>query len=192
MLFDSVENAALFQWGVILIASLVAALWDIKSRRIPNLLTLPLLATGLLQAAMFSGWDGFLSAFLASIILALPYVILFMFAGGGGGDAKLMAAVGAWLGLSSGIAALFAVSICAAIFALLKAAFHQQFFAVLKNIQTMIVSFFLLAAPRGIRKAATEALSMNADEQTKLTMPYGPAIFAGVLCAAIYSIVFSS
>jgi len=43
----------------------------------------------------------------------------------------------------SQIIVLLAVSICAVIFALLKAAFHKQFFAVLKNIQGMIVSFIL-------------------------------------------------
>lgn len=184
------QNAALYQWGVVLVASLVAALWDLKSRRIPNVLTGPLFAVGLVQAAMFSGWDGIGSAFLASVILAMPYVILFMFAGGGAGDAKLMAGIGAWLGLQEVLAVLFFVSLFGIAMALLKAAFKGRFFAVLKNIQAMVISFILLAVPQGPRQAAKEALYINADESERLTIPYGPAIFAGVVCAAIFSFIF--
>ena len=184
-LHDVSGSAVLFQWGVILTASLVAALWDIKSRRIPNILTLPLFAAGLLQAAMFSGWDGFKSAFLASVILALPYVVLFIFAGGGAGDAKLMAAAGAWLGLTSGIVALFFVSIFGIVIALLKAALKGKFFEVLNNIRAIIISFMVYVSTRG--KVNTVADTANSGEGERLTVPYGPAIFAGLLCAALYS-----
>jgi Flp pilus assembly protein protease CpaA len=181
---STTESAAIVQWGVVLVASLVAALWDLKSRQIPNVLTLPLLAAGIVLAAVQGDLK---SSLLAAILLGLPYILLFLFAGGGAGDAKLMLAIGAWLGLSSGVVALLAISICAVIFALLKAAFHKLFFAVLRRIQDMIVSFFLLARPQGVRKAATSALSMDADDQQRLTMPYGPAIFAGLVVAAVYS-----
>ena len=65
----SFESVAIFQWGVILVASLVAALWDLKSRRIPNVLTLPLLAAGLIQSAWFDGFDGLKSSLLATVVL---------------------------------------------------------------------------------------------------------------------------
>ena len=188
-LHDVSGSAVLFQWGVILAASLVAALWDIKSRRIPNVLTLPLFAAGLVQAAMFSGWDGFKGAFLASIILALPYVVLFIFAGGGAGDAKLMAAAGAWLGLSSGVVALLFVSIFGIVIALLKAALKGRFFEVLNNIRAIILSFMVYVSTRG--KVNTVANTANLVEGERLTVPYGPAIFAGLLCAAVYSFIRS-
>lgn len=188
----TVEHAALIQWGVVFAASLVAALWDIRCRRIPNLLTLPLLAAGLLQSAVFSGWDGFRDSLLAMVVLSLPYVLLYIFAGGGAGDAKMMGAIGAWLGLSGGIPALLAVSLCAILFALLQAAFHKRFFAVLKNIQDMILTFVFWVTLQGVHKAAVTALSKDPEEQTALTMPYGPAIFAGVCIAAIYSLFVRS
>lgn len=182
------DHAVLFQWGAVLAASLVAALWDIKTRRIPNVLTLPVLALGLLQAVIFFGWGGFRSSFLAMVILSLPYVLLFIFAGGGAGDAKLMGAIGAWLGLSSGIVALLAVSLTAIVFALLNAAYHKRFCAVLNNIYTIFLTFIFYVTLQGARKAAVTALSKNSSEQTSLTMPYGPAIFIGVFFAAIYSV----
>lgn len=179
------ESAALFQWGVILIASLVAALWDVKCCRIPNLLTLPLFAAGLLQAAVFSGWDGFISSLLAGVILAAPYVVLFLCAGGGAGDAKLMGAAGAWLGLSHVLAVLLFVSIFGIIVALLKAIYKKQFFAVLKRIHAIILSFFVFVGTRG--KVNTMVGMAQKQDGEELTVPYGPAIFAGLLAAAIYS-----
>jgi prepilin peptidase CpaA len=181
----SFESAAMFQWGVILAASLVAAFTDLKSRRIPNVLTFPLLAAGLVQAVWFDGFDGLKSSLWAAFVLGLPYVLLFLFAGGGAGDAKLMAAVGAWLGISSGFVALVCISICALVMALLKAAFQKQFIAVLRRIQAALVTCWLVIASRGLIKPSAAAVPDETSED-QFTMPYGPAIFAGLVVAAIY------
>jgi prepilin peptidase CpaA len=177
------ESAAMFQWGVILVASLVAALWDLKSRRIPNVLTLPLLAAGIIVAFV---QEDLKSSLLAAAILGLPYILLFLFAGGGAGDAKLMLAVGSWLGLSSGIVALICISACALVMALLKAAFEKQFIAVLKRIQAILVTCFLVLTSRGLIKASAAAVP-DESSQKPFTMPYGPAIFAGLVVAAVYT-----
>lgn len=179
------ESVAIIQWGVVLVASLVAALWDLKSRRIPNVLTLPLLAAGIIQAVWFDGFDGLKSSLLAAVVLGLPYVLLFVFAGGGAGDAKLMAAVGAWLGFESGIVGLMAISICAVVLALCKAIFARRFFEVLNNIRMMMLSLMFFLSTKGAAKYA--APMETADDKTALTIPYGPAIFAGLVAAAVYS-----
>jgi len=110
-------------------------------------------------------------------------------AGGGAGDAKLMAAVGIWLGLYSGIVALVAISIFAIIFALLKAASKGKFFAVLRNIRDMVIAFFLFIKVKGFRKSGTEAIAVDSGQPLE-TMPYAPAIFAGLVAAAVYSWMF--
>ena len=102
----SYVTMAIFQWGVVIGASLFAVVSDIRQRRIPNALTFPLLAVGLIWAACFGGLAGLLEALGACALLALPYVLLFIFVGGGAGDAKLMGAIGAWLGLRYGLVAL--------------------------------------------------------------------------------------
>ena len=185
MLLSSLaQSEEVIQWGVVLIASLVAALTDLKDRRIPNILTLPLLAAGLVQAGWFDGFDGLKSSLLAAVILGLPYVVLFVFAGGGAGDAKLMAAIGAWLGLPGGVVALVAISICAVFLALLRAVFAGRFLEVLSNIRVMMLSFMFFLSTRGTAKYVGGM--ETADDKMALTIPYGPAIFAGLVAAAVY------
>ena len=78
----------------------LAAAGDVRARRIPNWLTLGLMLTGLAQSFMpvpavaGGGWSpllGLLTGFAAAFVL-------FGLGGLCGGDVKLMAGVGAWLG----------------------------------------------------------------------------------------------
>ncbi len=187
MLIDSVQNAAVFQWGVVLGASLVAALWDLTNRRIPNILTLPLLAAGWVQAAVFFGWAGLVDALLAGVIVGLPYVLLYAFASGGAGDAKLMAAIGAWLGMQNGIAAMVSISIVAIVFALCRVVWARRFFETLNNLRMILLYLMFFFSTRGRVKYAGGM--ETADDATALTMPYGPAIFTGLVGAALYCLM---
>ena len=46
------------QWSVVIGASLVGAAFDLRSRRIPNWLTFPVLLAGLVTACFWGGWAG--------------------------------------------------------------------------------------------------------------------------------------
>ena len=77
---------------------LIACVFDVRTRRIPNALSLSAAAAGLLYHAATSGVTGVQLAgagWLLGLLLLLPY---FALGGMGGGDVKLMAALGAWLG----------------------------------------------------------------------------------------------
>jgi len=95
-------DGTVIQWAVVAGVSLAAAVCDFRTRRIPNALTVPAFAAGLLYALWAAGASGFADAVKVSVLLALPFILLFLFSHGGAGDAKLMGAVGAWLGLQEG------------------------------------------------------------------------------------------
>jgi prepilin peptidase CpaA len=180
-LFDNHPPSAL-RWGVVLCAATIAMATDIRSRRIPNVLTLPLIFAGLIEAAISRGhFHGLLDALAGCLLLATPFVLLFLFAGGGGGDAKLMGAIGAWLGVSQGVVALVAVTVCGAVFGPAFAAFRRQLTPVLRNLRTMGQGVWCAVAAR---RAPDEVQVLMPDSSVMLKMPYGIAICAGVCVAA--------
>lgn len=111
-----------FAWVfcVSLIALLSVAAWtDTRSAKIPNRLNVLILALGLLANAIRSGWlaavdkplwafdtgsawlgviDGLLFALVGFLIAFVAMFLLWIFGLCGGGDVKLLAAIGGWVG----------------------------------------------------------------------------------------------
>jgi prepilin peptidase CpaA len=85
-----------------LLIPLILTLWiawgDLRTRRIPNYLTLGTALAGLAYNLLTHGLpglvDGFLGMLLGFAFLILPY----LWGGMGAGDVKALAALGAWLG----------------------------------------------------------------------------------------------
>jgi prepilin peptidase CpaA len=169
------------QWGAVLGASLVAAVVDARSRRIPNLLTGPVFVAGVAQAAVVAGGAGIADSLLAALMLALPFVLLFAFAGGGAGDAKLAGALGAWLGLVQGALVLAAVAASGVVLAAAYAARHGRLGEVLA---TLGGSVRALLAPVFGAGSLRDLPGHLPDPARGLKMPYGIAIFAGALLGA--------
>jgi prepilin peptidase CpaA len=77
---------------------LVASITDLRSNRIPNLLTFSTMLAGLVYHSVINGLDGLMLS-AQGLILGIALLILPYLAGGmGAGDAKLMGAVGGLLG----------------------------------------------------------------------------------------------
>ncbi len=92
-------------FGCILLATLATLAWiDAKTFRLPNLLTLPLMAIGFLFAYLFSS-PSLVASIIGAVIGYAGFVFLeYLFRriykkdGLGRGDAKLLAVGGAWCG----------------------------------------------------------------------------------------------
>lgn len=83
---------------VVLVLGTIACWCDLRTRRIPNLLTFGGAAAGLIYATAVQGWPGFLASaggWLTGIAVFLPF---FLLGGMGAGDIKLVGCIGAWLG----------------------------------------------------------------------------------------------
>ena len=105
---------------IIGIITLAAAVIDIRTRRIPNWFTVPVLAAGVIFHVVTGGLGGLWTAVGGFATGFGILLVLWLMGGGGGGDVKLMGAVGAWLGawytltvflLSAGFAAIFAIAV---------------------------------------------------------------------------------
>ena len=76
----------------------IACVTDLRTRRIPNVLTFGAALVGLLYQFVSGGIDGLGHAALGWFVGAAIFIVPFALRGLGGGDVKLLAALGAWLG----------------------------------------------------------------------------------------------
>jgi len=78
----------------------VGAVKDVRGQRIPNWLTYSGLLAALVVRAGLGGWTELKGGLAGMLFAGGIFFLLFFIGGMGGGDVKLMAAVGAWVGLA--------------------------------------------------------------------------------------------
>lgn len=150
----------------VLIAS-VAGFLDWRSRRIPNWLTVPAFAVGLginLFASGISGLVHSLEGAGAVMIVLLPVVLL---RGLGGGDWKLMGALGACLGPTRVILVLLATILVAGFLALVQIIRKKRFVQTARNMWELLRGFFVF----GFQPHP----EINLDSPTAVSLPFGVA-----------------
>src|SRR3954452_3354792 len=112
---------------VLLIAIvLVAAIYDLRFRRIPNWLNLSGVILGLAVNTFLFGRHGLILALLGIASSLVIYVPLYLIRGMGAGDVKLMAAVGAVAGPWNWFGIFLATALLGGIVSLLFVAFKKR------------------------------------------------------------------
>ena len=96
----------------VLVFTVVAAVSDIRTRKIPNRMTVPMCLAGLVYQVAFFQLDGLWAA-LGGFATGFGILfVLWMIGTAGGGDVKLMGALGPWMGAMLTLKVLF----CALVF----------------------------------------------------------------------------
>ncbi|MGH2395071.1 MAG: A24 family peptidase [Candidatus Limnocylindria bacterium] len=148
----------------------LAVVWDLRTRRIPNALTVSGFFAALVLRAL-PGGEALLAGVLGGLIgLALTFPLVLM-GGLGGGDAKLLGAVGAFLGPANLPLALFVTALVGGAMALALAVHRRALGETLRHAR-------VLAGSVAMRTPAT---ARNLTTPGALTIPYGVAIGAGAL-----------
>lgn len=123
---------------------LVALGWmaavDLKTRRIHNLITLPLAVAGLIQAFTPHAMISPLGAFYGMALGFGISFIMFVIGGMGGGDVKLMAALGAWGGPVAIVLIIAVTAILAMFVALIQCAVSGELRQLFRNSAALAIS----------------------------------------------------
>jgi prepilin peptidase CpaA len=162
----------LLQILLVLVAGL-SALSDLRSRTIPNWLTMGGLAAVLAQVAV-NGWLGVQAAGLGFGVAMLVYVPLFLLRLMGGGDVKMMAAIGAAAGPGNWLAIFLITSILGGPIALAAILLQGRFGKTMRNIGAMIWQLVRLRAPH---HADPE---LDVAHPKSVGLPHGAVIALGV------------
>ena len=148
-----------------------AAWWDATAHRIPNKLTVTGLAAAFVLRAPL-GSDSLVQGLAGFGIVVLVSVLLYAVRAIGGGDVKLLAGVGAFLGSSEVLGALGLIAILGAAFALLS---------VIRRGVLPLLIFNTLDLVRSWRSLGQAGQSRKLESPAALTIPYGVPIAVGTL-----------
>lgn len=165
-----------------LVCAGAAAVFDLKTRRIPNILTGPAILLGLLLHLLLGGWVQFGLAAAAAAIGGGVFLVFYLAGGMGAGDVKLMTAVACIVGYGSVLELLLATMIMGGIFALTLAMFRGKLKQTFHNIIALVVHHRL--------EGLTPHPDINVKNTQTLRLPYAIAIAAGCLvtCAGLISL----
>ena len=160
----------------LLIFSIVslAAFFDLRTHKIPNILTYPSMLLALCFHSSIYGWKGFLFS-LAGIgtgigLLILPYIM----GGMGAGDAKLLGAVGGLIGAKATVIAFIYISLLGCVYAVLLLVVKRQEFK--GHFQDLCVTFKLFLMTRKFIPDQPHV------QKSRPKVYYGIAIAVGTHC----------
>ncbi|MDH7480967.1 MAG: A24 family peptidase [Armatimonadota bacterium] len=157
--------------GILVLMLGFAVYTDIRFGKIYNKLTLPCMALGILLGAVSNGWMGFLSSIGGILIILIPFLLFAPAAGIGGGDVKLMMAVGALLGYKAAVWAVLISAVVGGALAVITVLIYREFLNTTKNV-------FL--------SAVLKAPMVLAGGSKGLKVRYSPAIAIGTILTIIY------
>jgi prepilin peptidase CpaA len=161
--------------GLVAVAfALAAGVMDLRWKRIPNWWTLPGLLVGLSLNGIMSGGQGAKSSLLGALLglaLLLPFVVVRSL---GGGDWKLVGALGAFLGPSRLWQVLAGTIFVAGLMALVLVIWNRRLLETLRNIGHMLAAFLTLRLP---------GPAVSLDNPKSQRVPFGAAV---ALTMALY------
>jgi prepilin peptidase CpaA len=163
--------------GQILLGVLVAiaAVFDIRYRRIPNWLVLAGIIVGLAWNAYSSGWSGLLRASEGLGLGFILYFPLYLIRARGAGDVKLLAAVGAITGPLNCLWIFLLTAILGGVIALILLIFRGRVRHTFFNVGWIVRDLLHFQAPF----RSNEELDVTANKGMRL--PHAAMIAVGVL-----------
>jgi len=166
---------------VVLVAALIAAATDVWKFRVYNALTLPLLASGLL----YHGFRGEIADSLLGVLFGFAALIVLYIVGGmGAGDVKLMAAVGAWLGMPMTFYVFIASSLAAGVYAIGLIVWTGRVSETVVNLQLMWLR--LASVGRYLGGEDRVESEVQRDDRRRRIIPFAAMVAIGLIATLLW------
>ena len=153
--------------------AITASVCDLKSRRIPNALTLGAPVVAIAMQAVLNGWHGVLLAASGWAVGVALFFPLFALGGMGAGDVKLLGAFGAWLGPMGALWTGLYGAVAGGIMALAVALARGYASTAMKNLGRLL----RIWSVAGVQPVA----GMTLDTAAGPRLPYALPLAAGVM-----------
>ena len=160
-----------------LVCAGIASLHDLRSRRIPNMLTGPAILLGLLLHLSLGGPVQLGHSLIGGLIAGGIFLLFFIAGGMGAGDVKLMTAVGCLVGTAFIQNVLIATVIVGGLMGLAVALYRGQLRQTIANV--------MLLVQHHQEEGLEPHPELNVRNTATLRLPYALPITAGCLLALI-------
>lgn len=169
---------------VVLVASIIAAVTDLWKFKVYNILTLPLIVTGLLYNAVNGGWAGLLNSVLGLVFGFAILLIFYSMGGMGAGDVKLMAGIGAWLGMPITFYIFIASALAGGVYAV-------ALMVLTNGVQEMLINMHILGHrmktfSRHLIPDSRIEVEVKRDDRRKRLIPFATMVAVGVIATFIW------
>jgi prepilin peptidase CpaA len=151
--------------------AVIVIYFDVRYRRIPNIVVLATLIAGLGINTALGGWHGMLVSLQGFALAFVPMLMLHLFGAMGAGDVKLSGAVGAVLGVSLVPSALIVIVMLGAALAVYSMIKSRTVFSTLHGVLRIFVGII----------PGWEMPRFAVPSDRRHTIPYGVAIVMGSL-----------
>ena len=170
---------------ILIILVLLSVYFDLTQKKIPNLITFPVILWGLLTYSIFEGLEGFkfsIVGFLVGLgIFLIPFILGVM----GGGDVKMMAAIGALMGWRFVLTTAVYSGLVGGLLVIIYLIYKKKLWITIKSIIGIILKpiLFILTLTfnnRTITKINEYFINIGSYKE-KHYIPYGVAIGLGAV-----------
>jgi prepilin peptidase CpaA len=146
---------------------------DIRTRRIPNQLSGPAMLAGVLLNGLYFGGPGVLTSLTGFAVTLLALLWAFALGGIGGGDVKMMAAVGALVGPRLALSSLALGVLLGGAIMIVHLARKGRLHEKLASIRTMITASVLTRS--------ASPLKVSAADPGAISLPYSVPLGLGTI-----------
>jgi prepilin peptidase CpaA len=162
-----------YQQHIAVLVALAACVTDVRTRRIPNVLTFGAAAAAIAAHGWLEGVEGLSTSVAGWLVGAMLFFPLFALRGMGAGDVKLLAAIGAWLGPWPTVMVAFYTTLAGGVMAVAVALHAGYLRQALRNL--MLLSRFWVTV--GLKPL--EDLTLEHAQAPRLA--YAAPVLAGLL-----------
>jgi prepilin peptidase CpaA len=167
--------------AVTLIFVALCMAWDVRTLRVPNVLTFPAIVMGLVLNAWLFGVEGLRASALGCTIAIGLLFAPFALGGVGGGDVKMMGAVGAFLGPTLVLACLVVGLALGGVFAVLQLAGRARLR------EKLVATAFMVR--NAVLARSLEPLKLSPADSNAVAFPYSVPLGLGTASVIAISVI---
>jgi prepilin peptidase CpaA len=164
---------------VVLGAVLFAAIVDLWKYKIHNVVTIPLLISGVIYHAVSPDGNGVAQSLLGAFFGMATLGVFYCMGGMGAGDVKLLAAIGAWLCLPLTFWVFIASSLATGVYAIILILAYGRVAQTWVNLRIIYYRMTTVARHLGAEDHVEEAVKQ--DDRRKRVIPFAAMVAVGLI-----------